>query len=819
MIKNSSLIVVLGMHRAGTSAMSRALKVLGVELGNALIEADQYNEKGYWEDQDINRLNNQILLSLDTEWHSLAPIKHNDVDFLKEEGYLLRAVELLREKTQGVSLFGYKDPRVAKLLPFWKMVFESARFNPLYILVNRHPLSVCKSLARRDGFEMEKGYLLWMQHTINSLAGTETEGRVLVDYDMLMEAPDVELKKVAQAFNLKIDEQELGEYQTEFVDKSLQHTKYQLKDLLIDEVAPPLVSEIYGKLLDVAAGRVRMEHAAFKKETASWAREFSRMSSSLALTDKLEGKREARLQKLKDQATNLEARARGLADQLEHIQQTAPFRLLSLYRRTLDRVFTPSTGFRRGYDLFSKGVKSLIFEGPGAFLAKFKAWRIARKGGEPTYEQRLWESPAADIKYAKVYQESLRYSTTQPGSEYMPIAEKDYSADKARVKAIAFYLPQFHPIPENDEWWGKGFTEWTNVSKAVPQFVGHYQPHLPGELGFYDLRVPEVMRRQVELAKQYGLYGFCFYYYWFNGKRLLERPLEQFITDNEIDFPFCICWANENWSRRWDGQDHGVLIAQKHSKESDFTFIRDVAPMFTDGRYIRIEGKPLIIVYRANILPDAKKTAERWRRYCREEGIGEIYLVAAQTFGFSDPSIVGFDAAIEFPPHGLTGAFVRNLRGDVDIINPKFSGHVLDYASVVANSLTQGPPSFTLFKTVMTGWDNTPRRGGTGTVFHNNSPALFGVWLSNCIQYTTRNNPPGKQFVFINAWNEWAEGAHLEPDRKYGYAFLQETVARVVLSRDENDQFRTSNNKPRSPADVRHSASDSTTPINSSESL
>jgi lipopolysaccharide biosynthesis protein/ubiquinone/menaquinone biosynthesis C-methylase UbiE len=371
--------------------------------------------------------------------------------------------------------------------------------------------------------------------------------------------------------------------------------------------------------------------------------------------------------------------------------------------------------------------------------------------------------------------------------EYVSLNNETNDIEKL-VKYITFYLPQYHPIAENDAWWGKGFTEWVNVTKAVPQFVGHYQPRLPGELNYYDLRVPEIMYRQVELAKKYGIFGFCFYYYWFNGKRLLEMPLDRFIEDGKIDFPFCLCWANENWTRRWDGFETDVLIAQEHTADSDQLFIKDLAKYLKHSRYIRINGRPVLLIYRVGLLPEPAKTAQYWREYCIKEGIGNPYLIAVQSFGFKDPNLIGFDAAVQFPPHNIQQEKINHL---VNIINSDYEGQIFHYANAVAgySRTNHEEKNFRVFKSIFPSWDNEARRPGKGFTFMFSRPSYYQAWLTDISLKTYWDNPEDERLVFINAWNEWAEGAYLEPDRRYGYAFLQATanaLSSIVKNKDKN---------------------------------
>ena len=355
--------------------------------------------------------------------------------------------------------------------------------------------------------------------------------------------------------------------------------------------------------------------------------------------------------------------------------------------------------------------------------------------------------------------------------KYVPRDNSNLDPVKKNVKAIAFYLPQFHRIQENDMWWGNGFTEWTNVKPALPQFKGHYQPHIPDEyLGYYNLLDGETQHKQVEIAKQYGLDGFCFYLYWFSGKRLLEKPIDNYLTDKTLELPFCICWANENWSRRWDGLDNDLLMVQNYSDEDDLNFIQNISKYLLDKRYIRIDNKPLLLIYRPNLFPNMAETSTRWRDWCRSNNIGEIYLAYPQSFECVNPNIYGFDAAIEFPPNNSEPP---DITRDIEVLNNDFEGVAYDWRILLERSDNYKNPGYKLFRSVCPSWDNTARKKNKGTSFLNSCPDLFKKWLVNA--FTNALSQPNKdeRIVFINAWNEWAEGAHLEPDNRYGFAWLK----------------------------------------------
>jgi glycosyltransferase involved in cell wall biosynthesis len=395
--------------------------------------------------------------------------------------------------------------------------------------------------------------------------------------------------------------------------------------------------------------------------------------------------------------------------------------------------------------------------------------RLGSRGQAFALKNLRWETNVATI--VSLYQETAaRASSRRPRPRH---AETPANADgSAPVKLLAFYLPQFHPIPENDAWWGMGFTEWSNVSRALPQYSGHCQPRLPSDLGYYDLRLPEVVDQQAALATQYGVHGFCYYYYWFDGRRLLERPLDQVLARDEPSLPFCVCWANENWTRRWDGADDDVLVAQTYQTGWDSRFIHDLLPILADRRYVHVGGAPLLLIYRADLLPDARAAAATWRRIARQEASTELHLAAVQSFGITDPREFGFDAAVEFPPH--TKRFLIDSSSMPGVL-PSFEGYFEDYRAVMNHQLARPLPPYPWYRGVIPGWDNTPRRGSRAHILVGSTPQLYETWLRKLVLQTAMRSAATEPLIFINAWNEWAEGAYLEPDMHRGRAWLEAT--------------------------------------------
>ena len=359
--------------------------------------------------------------------------------------------------------------------------------------------------------------------------------------------------------------------------------------------------------------------------------------------------------------------------------------------------------------------------------------------------------------------------------------------DGRRARLIAFYLPQFHPIPENDEWWGKGFTEWYNTAKAKPLFPGHYQPRIPADLGFYDLRVPETREAQAEFARNYGIEGFCYWHYWFAGKCLLERPFSEVLKSGEPKLPFCLGWANDSWTGTWHGCPDRMLIEQTYpgpkDEEAHFYALLDA---FGDQRYITIDQQPVFVIYKPYRLPEPKRFVEHWKELALKAGLKGVYFIGNTNSMQWRPEEHGFDALIPHNP-GITTHFIINRPPTAaDEVCRKLTKKsvkelakglfprpdVLLYERYIERALPPLRHDYDEFPCVVPNWDNTPRCGLQGFVLHNSTPELFKIHLREAAAQVAPRKPE-KRVIFIKSWNEWAEGNYLEPDLEFGRAYLE----------------------------------------------
>lgn len=865
------VVIVLGMHRSGTSAITKSLELLGIELGEKLHRPNSHNPKGYYEDTEVVRINDKLLWMCECSWHMFLENQLREIPENVVSEVCAEAVELVQTRTTQFRRWGFKDPRATRLIPFWKQIIESAGFEPVFLIINRNPLSVAASLATRDQFSAAKSAYLWAQHTLPAFRDTAGYTRVIVDYDLFLAKPLEHITRVADAFELPVpnaDEPAVKDYLEEFLTNGLRHTTHTLEDLRNSPFMPADVVSLYELSWSAANEEISLDSEEFRARLGVLESNLEKLGPALNLVNDRDRRVEALQQEsrslhetisslqtslslLENQAAQLSDENKRLANEAresiesrerltsllstqtaltESLQtslaakakeftelQTEHQKLESRYQgvtHELAGLHSKHNALQKHIEHLHDTIKAIMSSKSWRVTVPFRAVMLLVRYATDAIRTMLRSSmmwvwrcvPLSrgtkdrlrDLLFSKLtflFRDSQRYANwsrdrdvgpdlalTRPASYqtvqqgFVPHSINPHFRTPT-TRLIAFYLPQFHPIPENDAWWGKEFTEWTNVKPAKPQFEGHYQPHVPLDLGYYNLLDGETQLRQVDIAKQYGIGGFCFYAYWFGGKRLLEKPLDNYVADRRLDLPFCVCWANENWSRRWDGLENELLISQKHSAEDDIAFIACVARYLRDSRYIRIHGRPLLVIYRPSLFPDIRETAARWREWCRSNNVGEIHLAYTQSFERVDPAQYGFDSAIEFPPNN---ASPPNLSRHVKPLREKSHLTVFDWRYYVKRSASYVEPGYSLFRSVCPSWDNSPRRRDKGTVFLHSNPPDYQIWLENAIRHTqAHRRSPDEHLVFVNAWNEWAEGAHLEPDEKYGYAWL--TATRMAL--------------------------------------
>ena len=377
--------------------------------------------------------------------------------------------------------------------------------------------------------------------------------------------------------------------------------------------------------------------------------------------------------------------------------------------------------------------------------------------------------------------------------------ERDYSDTIIHndIKILSYYLPQFHPIPENDEWHGKGFTEWTKVRGATPLFEGHYKQHIPhADIGYYLLDSPDTLRMQAEMMQKAGVHGQIFYHYWFSGKLILEEPVKMLLDNPDIAMPYCFCWANENWTRRWDGDDEDILLGQIYSREDARAFIQYLIPFFRDERYIRVDGRPALYIYRPASIPDIEEYLEIWAEECALASLPKPYVVGVLTRGATDPKQFHLDAGTERVLHDWTDNAVRDIGEELHSYHD-LNAHILSYDEVASFYEKQTDPKpFTYFRSLIATWDNTARYGKDAYLVHGSTPQRFQEWLERLMEYSRKTLDEEKRFIVVNAWNEWAEGAHLEPDTHYGYSYLN-AIGRALSGHRYGDELNASSDIPK----------------------
>jgi len=354
------------------------------------------------------------------------------------------------------------------------------------------------------------------------------------------------------------------------------------------------------------------------------------------------------------------------------------------------------------------------------------------------------------------------------------VPSTDSSTD-LRARAVTFYLPQFHPVPENDAWWGPGFTEWTNTAKARPLFRGHVQPHIPADLGFYDLRMPEAREAQSDLAQRYGVEAFVYWHYWFGGgRRILERPFTEVLASGAPSVKFCLAWANQTWSGIWHGASDRVLMEQTYpGPEDEQAHFDSLLPAFRDERYLRVDDRPVFYVFRPEDLPDAAAFVDRWQGMARAAGLPGLYLVAevSDLLGrgpkYTDVDAAGFDAGVYMRiPARQTRADVLRMRLGRKLGKPEIFPHAPDFEPAPAGISDRLQPC------VYPNWDNSPRSGSRAVVVTGSSPELFGRHVRQAVA-TLQDRRPAERLLWVKSWNEWAEGNYLEPDLEHGHAWLE----------------------------------------------
>ena len=959
-------LLVLGMHRSGTSALARMLNLLGAELPQHLVGSTEHNKTGHWEPALINATNEYLLTELGSSWDDWRPNDWETLPAHRRYFYKSEISRLIAEDYGDASLFVMKEPRICRLVPVYLDVLNELGIEIRIIFPFRNPLSVSASLEARDDIHPMIGQLLWLRHVLDAEVTTRDLKRTFLDYDDLLSDWRGNLERMQAELGLDLwqyagkDRNVVEKEIDGFLNKGERHFRNTQKALQTSPAVTEWSTDTFRALRRLQAasedskaqGQLDELRADFDKSTSLFAFHFAALrkkntdanefakkleadladqqaQSEQALSDAEQtlqerqaeintlitekantltqlqhstaeisnqqellrnaeatlGKTKERLQNTEtslgdtrnklaetectlfstvealhaseqahkqaaQETSNLRVRLSGLEQQLAAARHTLeterdglrktiramqtstswkvtrPLRLIRQIplrmreRRNARRIAESDLFDTQWYlqtypDVSSSGLSpALHFLRYGAQEGRSPSPRFDTRWYLQTYTDVRTNGSNPLLHYLAFGQAENRLATpaqstapsATPAQSSPPMAQlpaytppetpgtlvrdaavqalTDIKAgmvsrpgwgEADNCKLITFYLPQYHRVVENSEWWSPGFTEWTNVARGTPNFGDHYQPHIPRELGYYDLGNVETMREQADMARLYGVTGFCFYHYWFSGRRILERPVDQFLK-SDIDMSFCLCWANENWTRTWDGDTRSVLLEQKYGEDDALAFIESILPALKDPRYIQVDGKPLLVVYRAKEIPDASAWFAMWRQYAQENDLSGLHISVVDFYDIETPMEVGADSMVEFPPHKFNGAG-SNPDYPPAITNMEFAGSLVDYRKMMRQSLRRAKPDFQLFRGIIPSWDNTARRQDTPTIIVNSSPSLYGKWLKFLRRYTqAANTSPDRKLIFVNAWNEWGEGCHLEPDMKWGLSYLEETL-------------------------------------------
>ncbi len=766
--------------------------------------ANENNEAGFWEPERLAAANERLLVAAGSSWLDWRRIDFDRLSASQHQAFKDEILNLVVDEFGDAPLFVLKDPRICRLATFYREIFDQLNIAVRPILALRNPLEVVESLVKRDGIAKWHAAMMWLRYTLDAERDSRGLPRAMVDYDRLLVDGPAALAGLDRALGIGWTAPNETAYPqiVASLRGDLRHHASDRNDLAADRLTATLINDVYvamTRLDQTTAGEFDAMTQKFDGATSFLAEaeaDHRRLASvaTNALRE-LDGTRQAldhSHRKLEQVRKDFEMERSEMAEERDALHRqyrnstswkvTAPLRLLRLRPSAVSqlgaRIQQQRAGATRGTreELErhqDQAVEALEAVGQ-ALHAEYQIPTPRRPAALPAVAAAA-QPPRADQRPGVP---SIRHYRS-PAAANAPTINRDRSGLEPSVHelvdVVALYLPQFHPVPENDHAWGAGFTEWTNVARGKPEYADHQQPRIPADFGFYDLRLPTVQVHQAEAAARAGLSAFCYYHYWFDGREPLILPIDNHVDNAEISLKFCICFANENWTKRWDGLDHEVILQQTYGPDFCNSYWRSIRPRLASPKYLRDKtGRALFFIYRPDLVPDFSTVAARWREFAKRDGIGELAIIGCVGFDGKSAEELGLDGQYEFPP--VKAFWLPELgrcppRNRVAGLVADSRSRINDYRQyVMAERAYAGRAlSPALIPCVMPSWDNTPRRPLDGDVFSDSTPPLFEEWIGHAARRAVAASQP---IVLVNAWNEWAESAHLEPDRKNGWGYL-----------------------------------------------